>query len=347
MSNSVPLYHDYRQRFLDAATAKGFEIDSVQHERLSPQGKPIFTDFAYPKNHNENLPTLIHISGTHGIEGYIGSDIQTDILKNLPDNFFNFANVIFVHSINAYGMAWYRRVNSNNVDLNRNSFNAPIKNPEFVEFAEVLNKNSKAKFSQFFKLFFKRAFRIGFANAMQIVAKGQCDYPDSMFFSGLTLQPEVIRFENKIKTLVKSPKEIFVVDVHSGLGAPAEDTLVLDGFDSDETEARFQSMLHRKIIVPQKNSNFYRAEGVLSWALKKTFPNHKVHHVVEEFGTRPIYRMFPALFFENQNFDPNKVHPDCALKMLDSYYLPTEKLKRKAIETGKHLFTRLLLQIAK
>ena len=28
--------------------------------------------------------------------------------------------VIFVHTINPYGMAWWRRFNENNVDLNRN-----------------------------------------------------------------------------------------------------------------------------------------------------------------------------------------------------------------------------------
>jgi len=62
---------------------------------------------------------LVLISGTHGIEGFAGSACQAGILHagiELPPD----TGLLLVHAINPYGFAWGRRVNEDNVDLNRN-----------------------------------------------------------------------------------------------------------------------------------------------------------------------------------------------------------------------------------
>ena len=38
-------------------------------------------DIAVFKGNSKSL--ILHISGTHGVEGYVGSEIQTDLLKNI------------------------------------------------------------------------------------------------------------------------------------------------------------------------------------------------------------------------------------------------------------------------
>ena len=69
------------------------------------------------------------MSGTHGVEGYCGSGIQIGFLKEglfaeLPDDM----SVVLLHAMNPYGFSNDRRVNEDNVDLNRNflDFAAPI-----------------------------------------------------------------------------------------------------------------------------------------------------------------------------------------------------------------------------
>jgi len=63
--------------------------------------------------------TLLISSGLHGVEGFAGSATQLQFLDKMqfpPDD----TAVVLFHSLNPYGMAWLRRVNEQNVDLNRN-----------------------------------------------------------------------------------------------------------------------------------------------------------------------------------------------------------------------------------
>ena len=79
---------------------------------------PPSSDSSPPKI--ENL--LVHISGTHGVEGPAGSAIQLASLNYLSSHPLSHptTGVLFVHGLNAYGFKHHRRVNENNVDLNRN-----------------------------------------------------------------------------------------------------------------------------------------------------------------------------------------------------------------------------------
>ncbi|TGQ05296.1 DUF2817 domain-containing protein, partial [Mesorhizobium sp. M00.F.Ca.ET.217.01.1.1] len=76
---------------------------------------------------------IVLISGTHGVEGPFGSTCQTDWLgqknlRRLPDDMA----ILAIHLIDPWGTAWSRRVNEDNVDLNRNfidwSAGAPVNN---------------------------------------------------------------------------------------------------------------------------------------------------------------------------------------------------------------------------
>ena len=79
-------------------------------------------------------------SGTHGIEGYCGSGCQVGLLR---DHAFLEAvrlariAVLFVHAVNPHGFSHGRRVNEDNVDLNRNfrDFGKPL--PQSPDYAEV------------------------------------------------------------------------------------------------------------------------------------------------------------------------------------------------------------------
>jgi len=73
-----------------------------------------------PSQKTERL--LILSSGIHGIEGFVGSAIQTMFMdKFLNDSLLETTGVLFLHSMNPYGFKYLRRVTENNVDLNRNS----------------------------------------------------------------------------------------------------------------------------------------------------------------------------------------------------------------------------------
>jgi hypothetical protein len=113
-------YSAARAAFLRAAADAGGELASWRHPLAGPDGAPLFTDtarFGAPAARR----VLFVLSGTHGIEGFCGSGIQQFLLRGgvaarVPDG----TALVFVHAVNPWGFAWLRRVNEDNVDLNRN-----------------------------------------------------------------------------------------------------------------------------------------------------------------------------------------------------------------------------------
>src|SRR5688572_488244 len=61
---------------------------------------------------------IIHSSGVHGVEGYVGSAIQLAILEERP-RVDDTPAILFIHVVNPSGMRLGRRWTANNVDLNR------------------------------------------------------------------------------------------------------------------------------------------------------------------------------------------------------------------------------------
>ena len=113
-------YQIARKKFLDAASASGASVDSMKNPHLGPDNKPLFMDVALIVDADAKR-TLVLISGTHSVEGFAGSSIQTGLLSEgigsrLPKN----VNLLMIHGVNPFGMAHLRRFTEDNVDLNRN-----------------------------------------------------------------------------------------------------------------------------------------------------------------------------------------------------------------------------------
>ena len=118
-------YQEARNRFLDSIDKlkeKEFEIIQEQFplNLKGPLGEELIIDLAVIGSlESENL--LLYSSGIHGVEGFAGSAIQLSVLDQIKKQSpFSDYCIVFIHIINPYGMSWYRRVNENNVDLNRN-----------------------------------------------------------------------------------------------------------------------------------------------------------------------------------------------------------------------------------
>src|SRR4051812_33292522 len=108
-----------RRRFRQAVTARGGRLDTLAIPERGPHGEELGIDIGW-FGAAEPRRVLVHSSGVHGIEGYAGSAIQLQWLaEGLPALPSDVA-IVIVHLLNPYGYAWLRRVNENNVDLNRN-----------------------------------------------------------------------------------------------------------------------------------------------------------------------------------------------------------------------------------
>ena len=114
----APSYPDARRRFRDAAVSAGAGLERVPLTSRGPDDGALTIDIAWVGSRRPRH-AVIHGSGIHGVEGFAGSAIQLKALEVVQPPGPADA-IIFVHVLNPFGMAWLRRVNEHNVDLNRN-----------------------------------------------------------------------------------------------------------------------------------------------------------------------------------------------------------------------------------
>src|SRR5262245_56959198 len=120
VANFAKDYTEAREKFLAACAFAGASVRSFANPLRGPNGEPLFMDVAR-LGPADAKRMLVLTSATHGIEGYCGSGSQVTWLrtrgaKSLPAG----TGALLVHAVNPHGFAWTRRVNEDNVDLNRN-----------------------------------------------------------------------------------------------------------------------------------------------------------------------------------------------------------------------------------
>jgi hypothetical protein len=133
-----PTYAQARQRFLDAAAARGLPVQTHPLQLPGIDGETLATDVVI--DGDPDAPLLVMTtSACHGVEGYAGSAIQAGLLRRggPPRG----VAVLHVHAVNPHGFSFGRRVTQENVDLNRNfiSFRPPLPdNPGYAQIHDLL-----------------------------------------------------------------------------------------------------------------------------------------------------------------------------------------------------------------
>ena len=105
---------------IDLIKSKNIAVkyESLDIGELDTEGNSLAIDIAWIGDKNAKK-LYLSTSGIHGVEGFAGSAIQLSVIDNLekiPDD----TAIALVHIMNPWGMAWLRRENESNVDLNRN-----------------------------------------------------------------------------------------------------------------------------------------------------------------------------------------------------------------------------------
>jgi Protein of unknown function (DUF2817) len=202
------------------------------------------------------LPGIaVHVSGTHGIEGYAGSAIQVAFLQGLAMSSSNnnetttvplstnLCTVILVHALNPVGMATFRRFNEHNVDLNRNGlldwqsdkryWNAAT----YDKFMPLFNPSSNAM--TWWNVYFVAWWRVveavlrhGIVTLKAALVGGQYHVPQGIFYGGAQTEPSVQLLLDWMTNYLNQqpqqpqPQVVTWLDVHTGLGRVGVDALL-------------------------------------------------------------------------------------------------------------------------
>ena len=111
-------YAQARHKFLSLASGRAAKIVSVVHPtERGAQGEDLAIDIAIFGDPDAEK-TLFLVSGTHGQEGFLGSALQIEFLRDLkmPEG----VNVVALHALNPWGFSHLSRTDEANIDLNRN-----------------------------------------------------------------------------------------------------------------------------------------------------------------------------------------------------------------------------------
>lgn len=223
MSTHHYSYQAARDCFLSLATPTAVSLDSHLHPINGPDGE-IAMDIAYFGNPAAKS-VLVLSSGTHGVEGYCGSFIQCELLRRgivdkLPSDFC----LIMVHGVNPYGFAWRRRVNEDNIDLNRNFIDHGARtqtNAGYAELAFCLEPTSWTEsdrammWQQIFEVANQHHDEPGWQG--MAITSGQTTFPNGVFYAGQAASWSNLRIRQFVETL--KGKLVAWLDIHTALGA--------------------------------------------------------------------------------------------------------------------------------
>ncbi len=294
-------YFSARDKFRGAARETGAEQDSIALAARGPGGEALSIDFAW-RGAPAARRVLIHCSGLHGVEGFAGSAIQVQVLRQLPVIAGDCA-LLLIHCLNPFGMSWLRRANEQNVDLNRNFIFAarrPEASATYARLDPLLNPPFPPRWDGFYLQLIYNLLRYGYGPLKAAIACGQYSYPRGLFFGGQQLEEGPGNYRNWLLQRLPNPQRLLVLDVHTGLGAAGQESLLhsLAATPADELGERLGAVVSAD---GQENKVLgYRTIGSHEKLYANLYPGCRIDFITHEFGTRPSLQVLSALRAENQ-----------------------------------------------
>lgn len=193
------------------------------HPLTGPDGEKLCCDVLELSASKASDNVLVLVSGTHGVEGFVGSAVQQDILRQLEQKseLFDDVTIVLVHALNPWGFAWLRRVDHEGVDINRNfvDFGQPL--PESTRYDAIqhlINEQANvllADPSLLVSLWQDK----GVTTFSEALTEGQYQHQDGIYFGGYreSWSREVMASVSKL-ACIQNAQSLCVIDLHTGLG---------------------------------------------------------------------------------------------------------------------------------
>jgi hypothetical protein len=344
-------YHEARNTFLNAVRSNEGRINSYQNPRTGPIGKALFLDVASFGSENPQI-ILVLGSGTHGVEGFAGSALQTGLLlqgtvSRLPPN----VGLVMIHAINPYGFAHLRRFNEDNVDVNRNFLDHSKPHPlndGYTQLAHSIAPQSLSFWSNAESLTHLLWFLLkhGKLALQQAISSGQYSHSSGLFYGGVKAA-----WSNETIRMIASrhlsmAKKIIFIDFHTGLGDYGNAEVIMNV--SKESPAYERAKVWWGDIVKSTVSGeavSAHFHGSLKRAFPKMLPQSEVTAVSLEFGTVPNKNVLWALRSENCLYHWGDNPPDSKQikdNLLRAFYPDDKTWKLDVWQKGKKVVEQVL-----
>ncbi len=341
-------YAESRAAVLREVAARGAEVESHRHPSTGPDGEALYLDVArFGAPVAEATRVLFVTCGTHGVEGRAGAGILLGVLAQgtldvLPRGFA----VVLVHAINPYGFAHDRRVDHENIDVNRNFLDHSQPHPQnehYEPLRAVLNPESdtaEALGAEALGALALYGVVHGTQTMFRGVGGGQYRYPDELGYAGVGPCWSNRTIRAAWAKHVDARVDLAVlVDLHTGLGPQGVGT-ILQGADPDDPRVSLAKQLfgriHRTARPGPGRSIVF---GELVTAFEDTSPAKRSLGVILEIGTYEVVRVFLAVHAEawlhRRGKDPRSPEGRAIKQaMRDAFFVDTPRFRERVLERG-------------
>ncbi|MDF1663492.1 MAG: M14 family metallopeptidase [Planctomycetota bacterium] len=220
-------YLEARKRFMDRVAKSPQKSREWTRSFGQAAGEELTTNAALLKSpkFDEALGRRLFVvtSGLHGVEGYCGSAIQLGIIDDWSNKLPSY-DLLLIHGVNPFGFHYKRRVNKDNIDLNRNATLAgdPRDNPGYDRVRHLFNPGKPLAGKKMAQMLLMARI-LGHAAISKKTVKaaflsGQYIDPKGPFYGGKETAAEVINVGDILEELSADYDVYGHLDLHTGYG---------------------------------------------------------------------------------------------------------------------------------
>ena len=300
-------YRLARHGFLQAAEARGAQCRAYPVAARGAEDEELALDAAY-LGPDAPASLLVVSSGVHGVEGFAGSAVQHQLLREQLDGLElpGSTGLLLVHAVNPYGFSALRRVNETNVDLNRNFLEHPaghVPNPGYDALQGAINPQSldPASEEESRRQLLAYAQEHGVRRLQEVLTCGQYVHPSGVQFGGEQEEASNRRLREIIRKETRGAGRIAWIDVHTGLGPYGVPEMITESPRDDPEYQRgrvWYGDLARSTVGGESASA--ALNGVIEQGIHAELPGDcEITAFAAEFGTYEPTRVFWAMRADN------------------------------------------------
>lgn len=304
-------YRAGRERLLEAvsqvANRLPVVVDSRSLAARGPDGETLALDFVVVGARRPKRAVVVS-SGTHGGEGFVGSAIQLLLAKRVLPTLALDADsaLVLLHAINPYGFAWHRRVNEDNIDLNRNfreTFDPQACHADYIALYDVMNPTDLDPEHERERWTTLEAFvaRHGMRHFQQVFSEGQYRFPEGLQYGGQAQAQSTRHLLDFVSEYFVSSKALVWLDIHTGLGESAACELISGAGPSDPGLRFARSIWSDEVRSALAGESLSTPlNGLLDGGIARALPAGCTFGMAfAEYGTHPLDRVMRALRADN------------------------------------------------
>lgn len=357
-------YNDARANFI--SNSKNI-LEKYENSKLlkikvpSKVDNDLTIDILYIPQKGNLEKLMILSSGVHGVEGHVGSAIQSMFFdKFLNDELLTKTGVLFIHSINPYGYKYNRRVSENNIDLNRNSTTNDelygTINEGYLKVSKFINPEKKVNTRSFSnRLFTIRAIiqiiRKSMPVLRQAILQGQYQFEKGVYYGGKKQEPQIISLSPILDSICKPYNTIFEMDLHTGYGEKGKLHFFPNPTDTI-TKNNLENIFSGYKIDWGDSDDFYTVTGDFVDFVGQLNKNKVYLPMLFEYGTlnsqttKGSLESIHRVILENQGihygYKRKKDKIKVTKEFVEMYYPSSNEWKNKIMKETEDLYKKII-----